>query len=103
MSEEPGGPKKQRARSQRWAKRPSIRSLRREAGQRHDVFDDWDVRANDASRLPPAETVSLGGLVLAEAFTPSTVSRLYRALRTLPVERPRDRADWIATLTERRG
>ena len=52
--------------------------------------------------LPDGEEVHLGGLVLAEAFTPSTVSALLRALEDLAASRDK-KEEWIARLAEGRS
>lgn len=64
----------------RWWDRRSVHALRREALADRAVWADWDRRANEETRLPLGEEVQLGGLVLAEAFTPSTVSSLAKGL-----------------------
>jgi hypothetical protein len=64
----------------RWYQRSTIRTLRRQAETEHRYLRNWDKRENDETRLPASEALHLGGLVLTESFTPSTVSSLYKAL-----------------------
>ena len=72
-----------------WYRRPTVRRLRGEAeGDADREFTrKWDERENNETRLPDSETIHLGGVVLAEAFTPSTVSALYRSLERWPAAR----------------
>jgi hypothetical protein len=64
-------------RRDRWHQRPSIRKLKKRAENEDREFTrKWDERDNAETRLPLSEQVQLGGLVLTEAFTPSTVSSL---------------------------
>jgi hypothetical protein len=86
-----------------WWQRPTIRALKREAKERDDYLDQWDDRENAATRLPAEESVHLGGLVLAEAFTPSTVSALYDAIRRWSGSNSRRRDEWIAQLDRSRS
>jgi hypothetical protein len=88
-----------------WYSRPTIRTLKREAEEQHRCWaEDWDTLANAETRLPSAEGVSLGGIVLVEAFTPSTVSALYKVLESLGGDRAQRRQQWIEELTRsRRG
>jgi hypothetical protein len=74
-----------------WHRGPSVTALRQELNADRDYQQRWDERDNEETRLPPDESVHLGGLVLSEAFTPSTVSALYRALDEFP-SGPGDRA-----------
>jgi hypothetical protein len=69
-----------------WYRRQTVRALKREAEREREFAREWDERANDETRLPSSEAVHLGGLVLTEAFTPSTVSSLYKALDGWPSE-----------------
>lgn len=88
MADEP------RRRLRDWSQRPTVRALRHELDADRDYRQKWDERDNEETRLPPDESVQLGGLVLTEAFTPSTVSALYRALEELPsnaADRTQDR------------
>jgi hypothetical protein len=68
----------------RWRERQSVRALRREVLEDDEVLADWDRRENEETRLPDGEEVHLGGLVLTEAFTPSTVTALRKALEDFP-------------------
>src|SRR5882757_4506152 len=88
-----------------WFTRPTIRTLKREAEQHHKIWAaDWDVRANAETRLPLMEHVNLGGLVFVEAFTPSTVTALYKILENLGGDHAQRRHQWIEELTRsRRG
>lgn len=87
----------------RWRGRQSVRALRREALNDHAPWADSDQRANEATRLPDGEQVHLGGLVLAEAFTPSTVSALRKALEDLPASSNQDKEERIARLAKGRS
>jgi hypothetical protein len=84
-----------------WRSRESLRAMRREAMD-PTPYAEFDKRDNDASRLPPGEEVHLGGLVLAEAFTPSTISALKRALAEFPENRGR-KTEWLANLEKGRS
>jgi hypothetical protein len=66
------------------------------------LWDDWDQRDNEASRLPSGEEIHLGGLVLSECFTPSTISALYKGLDDFPGDRDK-REEWITRLTNSRS
>ena len=78
-------------------------ALKRQMAKENAVFKEWDCRDNDITRLPSTEAVHLGGLVLTEVYTPSTVSMLYRALDRLPMNHNRKR-EWLTALTNsRRG
>jgi hypothetical protein len=69
----------------RWYQRPTIRTLKaRASAQAAELHADRFQRDNEATRLPVTEVVHLGGLVLVEAFTPSTVSALYREVNSWP-------------------
>jgi hypothetical protein len=88
----------------KWHQRPTIRTLKRRAVAEREFPETWDRRNNDETRLPATEAVHLGGLVLAEAFAPSSVSALYKALEELPVDRPDLKQEWLTELTRsRRG
>ncbi|MGW3993078.1 hypothetical protein ACWEF6_06270 [Amycolatopsis sp. NPDC004772] len=64
-----------------WWQRPTLRSIERDYFERSiDRESARDTRENERTRLPAEEEVHLGALVLVEAFTPSTVANLYRAL-----------------------
>ena len=94
------GPAKRR----RWHQRPTIRTLKRRAIEERGFSESWDRRDNDATRLPATEAVHLGAFVLTEAFTPSSVSGLYKALEELPIDRPDLKQEWLTELTRsRRG
>lgn len=87
----------------RWYQRPSIRALRKEAEQDTAITRSFDDRENEDSRLPEEEEIHLGGLVLTEAFTPSTVSSLYHALEDWPANRPGEKRDRLEQLERSRG
>lgn len=88
----------------RWYRRPTLRALKLRAEQSVTRFRRSDDRQNEEWRLPSTESVHLGGLVLAEAFTPSTVSALYRTLENWPGERAERRDELVERLTRsRRG
>lgn len=67
-----------------WLRRPTIRTLKARAELEAIEFGkSLSHRDNDATRLPHTESVHLGGLVLVEAFTPSSISKLDRAAKNL--------------------
>jgi hypothetical protein len=68
----------------KWWRRPSVGKLKREATEHRAIHDKFDVDWNLRTRLPPDVNVHLGGVTLVEAFTPSTVANLYRALEKWP-------------------
>ncbi len=82
-----------------WRHRKSLRSLREEAEADRGAWEISDDHENEESRLPPGEEVHLGGLVLTEAFTPSTISALHDGLARFPEDSPGQRQEWIAALT----
>jgi hypothetical protein len=86
-----------------WWQRPTVRALRRQEEQGQNLGVPWDDRQNSAARLPADETVHLGGVVLCEAFTPSTVSALYEVLRNWPDRDERRRDGWVAELDRSRS
>jgi hypothetical protein len=89
---------------ERWYQRPTVRALKSQAESEDREFSrTWDERENDTTRLPKSETVHLGGIVLTEAFTPSTVSSLYRALERWPSERPGRKQELLEGLARSRG
>lgn len=67
----------------KWRHRPTVKQIKQDCTPPSDIFTKWDADENDRTRLPPEEEVHLGGLVLAEAFTPSTVAQLYNSLEKL--------------------
>lgn len=85
-----------------WRNRTSLRVMRREALMSEGAWDEFDKRENDASRLRLSEEVRLGGLILAEAFTPSTISALKRAVADFPGNNAR-KAEWLANLEQGRS
>jgi hypothetical protein len=91
------------AERRKWHQRPTIRTLKRRAAEEREFAENWDCRDNDETRLPANEAVHLGGLVLTEAFTPSSVSALYKALEELPIDRPDLKQEWLAELSRSRG
>ena len=86
-----------------WWQRPTVRQLQRNEERHLHHRDKSDARWNNETRLPEDEAVHLGGVTLTEAFTPSTVSNLYRTLNKWPrpVGRPDD--DWAAALERSRS
>lgn len=65
-----------------WFQRPTIRTLKAQIERDAAEFRlSGDRRENDETRLPLTESVNLGGFVLVEAFTPSTLSGLNRAVK----------------------
>ncbi len=88
----------------RWRDRRSVRRLRKDGDltAESDVVKKWDIRDNEETRLSLDETVHLGGVVLAEAFTPSTVKNLYRALEKMPGQDERKKQERISRIKARR-
>ena len=87
-----------------WYRRPTMRALKRQILRDQERYRRYDDRDNEASRLPATERVHLGGLVLMEAFTPSTVSALHRTLENWPTQRRDRRDELVGMLTRsRRG
>lgn len=87
----------------RWWRRPTVRQLRRAEGGHPDYADERDRQWNSDTRLPAQESIHLGGVTLVEAFTPSTVSNLYKVLRKWPKRRTRPDEDWVAALERSRA
>jgi len=88
----------------RWWRRRTVRSIKKELDRSDSaVTKKWDVRDNSETRLPDGETIHLGGIVLTEAFTPSTVSSLFKALDRWPAERPDEKKDRLQELARSRG
>ena len=98
---DPGEPDEQEqpGRKRRWRDRPSIRTLEQDT---RSVWAGSGLRENEASRLPDTEEVQLRGLVLTEAYPPSTLSSLRKALEDLAVTRD-EKEKWIARLAEGRS
>ena len=85
-------------------RRPTIRSLKRDAENRtSEPIVRGEERDNERTRLPEDEEVHLGGIVITEAFTPSTVSRLYRAIEGWPTSRAGQKDEWLTQLAESRA
>lgn len=85
--------------SSSWRSRLSIGAARRE---RHAIYtspDDLLMQENARLRLPEDDTVQLAGLVLVEAFTPTTISALYDGIDALPVK-PRSVTDHLKQLID---
>lgn len=91
-----------RPRRRRWRERQSVRALRRETMEALPAWHAWDRRENDETRLPDGERVHVGGIVLAEAFTPSTVSALRKAIEDMSLSRE-TREDWLERLAKGRS
>jgi hypothetical protein len=91
------------AKRERWWHRKTVRSLKREATADRPYFKDWDERENKETRLPDSDAIHLGGLVLTEAFPPSSVSSLYRALEGWPTEGGVRKGELVTQLTRSRG
>jgi hypothetical protein len=92
-----------RQRPKHWWQRPTVGALKREQEKHRDYMDQQDEKGNARTRLPVDESVHLGGLVLAEAFSPSTVSVLYSVLRSWPGNNDRRRDEWTADLDRSRS
>jgi hypothetical protein len=89
----------QESRITNWLTRKNVRSLRRLDDW---VREPWDRADNNATRLPDDEEIHLAGLVLAEAFTPSTTPALYQALTSFPA--PEDKKkEWADRITRGRS
>jgi hypothetical protein len=70
-----------------------------------DARSAWsvsDLRENEASRLPETEEVHVRGFVLAEAYPPSTLSQLRKALEDLAATRD-EKEKWTGRLAEGRS
>jgi hypothetical protein len=102
QAEEPESAGEGLPRKRGWLERKSMWTLRRDAIKPHDAWIGGDQRDNDQSRLPADEKVHLGGLVLVEAFTPSTISALYDSLTDFPNTRSENK-EWISDLTRGRS
>ena len=88
----------------RWYQRPTVRALKKQAENEAREFTRVeDERENDENRLPMSEAVHLGGLVLTEAFTPSTVSLLYKTLERWPSDHGARKQEWLEQLASSRG
>lgn len=87
----------------RWYQRPTVRALKKQAESDREFTRKWDERENDETRLPISEAAHLGGLVLTEAFTPSTVSSLYKTLERWPSDRGERKQEWLEQLASSRG
>lgn len=88
----------------RWYQRPTIRAHIKQARDSAVKYGaQWDDQENESTRLPEAESVHFGGLVMVEAFTPSTVASLYRTLGRWPEGRRGSKAEVIDGLTKSRS
>jgi hypothetical protein len=86
-----------------WYQRSTVHALKKQAAEHLKVAQEWDERENDETRLPMSEAIHFGGLVLTEAFTPSTVSSLHKVLESWP-SGPLDRKqEWLEELARSRG
>lgn len=63
-----------------WWQRPTIRELLRQQLSFDDMGAEFDAQENERTRLAEGESVHLAGFTLVEAFTPSTVAKLYEVL-----------------------
>ncbi|MBS1886123.1 MAG: hypothetical protein JSU06_02955 [Actinobacteria bacterium] len=87
-----------------WFRRSTIRSLKRDAESRtSEPIVRGEERDNEQTRLPEDEEVHLGGIVFSEAFTPSTVTRLYRVIESWPTSGVGQKDQWLALLAESRA
>ena len=67
-----------------WLRRPSIGSLRKSDTSFHRQWRDLsDPRDNAQYRIPDGEELSLAGIIVVEAFTPSTIQNLMDALPSM--------------------
>jgi hypothetical protein len=98
----PEQPPSRNSRYRKWRQRDSIDDLHRMVAKQQVRWRKYDQRDNDLTRLPQDETVCLGGLVLAEAFTPSTASNLRKALEEFP-ESKGEKQEWLRNLTDGRS
>jgi len=85
-----------------WWQRPTVHKLRKEWVQ-NGLRNKWDARLNRETRLPEDESVHLGGVTLVEAFTPSTVFRLYETLGKWPRRPERSNETLVADLERSRS
>jgi hypothetical protein len=90
------------SRYHRWHERMSISELRRRMLHDTEQWRQFDERDNNDARLPLDEEIYLGGVVLVEAFTPSTASRLKKSLEALP-ESYRRKSEFISALERGRS
>src|SRR5262249_9478635 len=89
---------------ERWFQRSTVRSLKKRAEQyESDITRKGEERSNEQTRLPASEEIHLGGLVLTEAFTPSTVSALYRVIEGWPTNNPKQKQEWLEELASSRA
>jgi hypothetical protein len=98
------GKASEKAKKERWFQRPTVRSLKKKAEQyESDITRKGEERDNEETRLPASEEIHLGGLVLTEAFTPSTVSALYRVIEGWPTNNAKQRNEWLEELASSRA
>lgn len=91
-------------RNVRWHQRPTVRTIRRRVeAEANPSRTERDERDNEETLLPEREAIHLGGLVLTEAFTPSTVSSLYRAFERMPSDRPKETIERLEQLRKSRS
>ena len=102
QAEEAGPPAEELPKKRGWLQRESNWTLRQNATKPNNGWADGDRRDNEQSRLPANEEIHLGGLVLVEAFTPATVSALYRSLANFPNARGENKK-WISDLVSGRS
>lgn len=101
---ESGGQPERPNRQRRWRERRSIWAIKKKIAELNpELTQKSDRRDNEETRLPNDEEINLGGIVLTEAFTPSTVSSLFRVLEQWPADFPGRRDEWVETLARSRG
>src|SRR5581483_106708 len=74
----------QKTRLVRWAKRRSVRQIRRELARDRDRPRPGEDQENADTCPPDDESVKLAGLVLIEAYPPSIVASLQKQLEDWP-------------------
>ncbi len=71
-----------------WWQRTTLAEERKKLISEATHRDKFIEDDNDRTRLADGETVRLGALILVEAFTPSSIQRLYDAIDSWPVNPP---------------
>jgi hypothetical protein len=91
-------------RLRQWRERETIAQITRRLTAPREAWLASDAAMNDATRLPDGESVDLAAIVVAEAFTPSTISSLYGALTTLQTRSTSlEPPDWVGDVKRRRA